>query len=679
MRNESIFTGTSATAEVMRALDWTSTPLGAPEAWPAALVAHVRAILHVRQPRCILWGKKLTRLYNDAFLPMLSEKHPGAMGTSAEASPISERVLRGDSVIQEEMRVAVTGDTAWFDYSYSPLFDDAGAAAGVLVVCSDVTARVVARRDDLLAIFMQAPLPICILSGPEHRFRLVNEPYMRFIGKRPVLGRAIAEIFTPEETASYLPILDRVLQTGEPVVIDEATLRMSAQGDQFIGVGYYPYRDATGAIAGVLVLIQDVTPQVRARKQVEALAVRQSLGREQANALRAEAEAANRAKDEFLATVSHELRTPLTAILGWASILAEAPQQARFEKGIAVIERNALAQAKIIDDILDVSRIISGKLKIHVRPVDLATVVEAAVESVRTASIAREVDLRVDVEPGLRLVGDEDRLQQVVWNLLSNAVKFTPAGGEVVVRAFQEGRAVHVEVRDTGRGIPPSLLPHVFERFRQGDSSTTKQHAGLGLGLAIVRHLVELHGGTASAHSDGEGAGARFEVVLPLRPVDRRDERPPSEPPLGIVPVPRTSDRPLAEVRALVVDDQQDGRELVAMALEDAGAAVFQAGSAEAAMDLLRAGAVDVIVSDIGMPVEDGYQFVQRVRAADATRDLPALALTAYARAEDRERALASGFHDYLAKPVHPSRLVEAVAALVRGRHEQLDLGSTVE
>jgi len=505
-----IFDGDGTCAERLRSRDWTATSLGAPGTWPRALVAHVRAILHARQPMAVFWGRDLTTIANDAFLPLLPSH---ALGLPAEPGwrAVAARALEGESFLHGSC-------------SCSPLFDDDGRIAGMLVVGTDAAA----------------------------------------------------------------------------------------------------------------------------------------------DALRADAEAASRAKDEFLATVSHELRTPLTAILGWASILAEPHAQARFERGIKVIERNALAQARIIDDILDVSRIISGKLKIHVRPLDVATVIDAAVDSVRTAAAAKEVELRIDVEDGLRLLGDEDRLRQVVWNLLSNAVKFTPSGGEVNVRAGRRGRDVHLEVSDTGPGIDPAFLPYVFERFRQGDASTTKRHAGLGLGLAIVRYLVELHGGTASASSEGHGRGARFDVVLPMRPVDRSDERPASEPPIAVVPAPAPTERPLANVRLLVVDDQQDGRELVAMALEDAGAEVLQAGSTAHAMAVLEGSRVDALVSDIGMPVEDGYQLVTRIRMASGTRDLPALALTAYARTEDRERALASGFHDYLAKPVHPSRLVESVRALLR-------------
>ena len=695
--NPSLSPGGGAAGAVIRAKDWSKTPLGPPSRWPAGLMAHVRAMLHTRQPMCIFWGPELINLYNDGFLPILGEKHPEAMGQPAEqcwseawpiVGPQLRRVLQGESIFHEEVVVPIARggrvEDAWWNYSYSPLFDDAGAVAGALVICTEITREVVARtkleaanreaelaRQELQGIFMQAPLPMCILAGADHRFTLANAPYLQLVG-RDVVGKTVREAFSDDEAGHYLPILDRVYSTGAPFVLHEAPFDLSdAHGvvdGRFIDAGYYPHRDASGAIAGILVVIHDVTAQVLARKQIEDLAVQEAGARKQAEALRSQAEAANRAKDEFLATVSHELRTPLTAILGWSRILSETTERSRIERGVAIIERNARAQAKIIDDILDVSRIISGKLRLSVRPVDFASIIEAVVESVRPAAAAKQVDLRVEIIAPVQLVADEDRLQQIVWNLLSNAGKFTPRGGVVVVRAFVEGEQVVVQVRDSGRGISPEFLPYVFDRFRQDDASTTKQQPGLGLGLAIVRHLVELHGGTVRAESEGEGRGATFHVALPLGPAERSEGSVPSA-----VPGVRSSaeiepHRPLTGVRVLVVDDQQDARELVAMMLEDAGARVLQAASAAAAVEILAGTEVSVIVSDIAMPGGDGYAFLERVRAAPRTRDVPALALTAYARAEDRDRALASGFQAHIAKPIDPARLVVGVRALLRDR-----------
>ncbi len=335
-----------------------------------------------------------------------------------------------------------------------------------------------------------------------------------------------------------------------------------------------------------------------------------------------------------------------------------------------MIERNAKSQAQLIDDILDVSRIVSGKVRMSLKRVSLANVVNAAVETVTPSAAAKGVELTVDVQALGDIVADADRLQQVVWNLLSNAVKFTPKGGKVAVSGARVDSEVTLSVRDDGRGISAAFLPRVFDRFRQDDSSTTRQQTGLGLGLAIVRHLVELHGGKVSAQSDGEGLGATFEVRLPIRAVEPRDASvPPGQAGETISSVQWTPSGRLHGVRVLVVDDQDDARDLVATVLEGAGATVLQAASAAAAMKTIAGTTVEVIVSDIGMPGEDGYMFLQRLRATGASpsaRGLPALALTAYARGEDRDKALAAGFQEHVAKPIEPTSLIEVLAGLVR-------------
>jgi signal transduction histidine kinase/CheY-like chemotaxis protein len=386
---------------------------------------------------------------------------------------------------------------------------------------------------------------------------------------------------------------------------------------------------------------------------------------EEAVAARAEAEAVNRAKDVFLATLSHELRTPLTAILGWARMLRGAGLDAAVaRRGLEVIERNAEAQHQLIRDLLDVSRIISGKLRLETRQLGLAPVVEAALDSVRQAADAKDIRLGAEFagETGL-VTGDPDRLQQVVWNLLSNAIKFTPKGGAVGVRVEREGSDVLVRVSDTGQGIAPEFLPYVFDRFRQADGSTTREHGGLGLGLAIVRHLVEQHGGRVSAESAGEQRGSTFTISLPVAAVRAEEGRGIVAPPPSH-PLPGVGAPALGGVRVLVVDDQPDARELLAMVLGAAGAEVSTAGSAAEALETLRREQVDALVSDIGMPVEDGYSLVGRVRA-QAPGLVAAIALTAYASEDDRRRALAAGFDAHVAKPVEPAELVSVIAGLV--------------
>jgi PAS domain S-box-containing protein len=387
-----------------------------------------------------------------------------------------------------------------------------------------------------------------------------------------------------------------------------------------------------------------------------------------------EAQESSRLKDEFLATVSHELRTPLTAILGWAHMLRTGQFNGDSAmKACETIERNARAQSQLIDDLLDVSRIITGKLRIDVRPLDPNSFVEAAIEAVRPAAEAKGVRVQKIMDTGVVSVsGDPVRLQQVVWNLLSNAIKFTSRGGKVQVRLERVNSHIEIAVSDTGAGIAPDFLPHVFDRFRQADQGTTRQHGGMGLGLAIVRHLVELHGGTVSAESSGKGQGSTFTVLLPVAPVYQSGDLPARVHPAArdTLPSYECADR-LDGLKVLVVDDEPDTRELLKAGLGQSGAEVTVAGSAAEALAAMRTAAPDLLISDIGMPEEDGYDLIRRVRAlpeADGGR-VPAIALTAYARVEDRMHALRAGYQMHVPKPVELAELVAVAASLIqRGR-----------
>jgi PAS domain S-box-containing protein len=385
---------------------------------------------------------------------------------------------------------------------------------------------------------------------------------------------------------------------------------------------------------------------------------------------RQRAEEASRLKDDFLGVLSHELRTPLTAILGWVQILRtrQLPQDKR-ERALETIERNARAQTQLIEDLLDVNRIVSGKLRLDVRPTHPVKVIESALEVVRPAAEAKGLQLQALLDPEVGLLqGDPNRLQQVVWNLLSNAVKFTPPGGRVTVCLSRGPSHVEIEVKDTGDGITASFLPHVFERFRQADASSTRRHGGLGLGLAIVRQLVELHGGTVEAHSAGQGLGATFIVRLPLvapRPDAVEPVR--AQPPPG-VSLPVNYPKELRGRRILVVDDDADARELLTTLFQEGGAQVSSAASAAQALALLKQETPDLLVSDIGMPEMDGYALIREVRRGDSERGVrvPAVALTAYARMEDRTAALQAGFDTHVAKPLNSSELLGVAVSLLR-------------
>ncbi len=463
----------------------------------------------------------------------------------------------------------------------------------------------------------------------------------------------------PDDVAAVRGAVATALDGGDEyrveyrIVRPDGTVRwMEARGRLF--------HDAQGRPDRMLGICMDVTERRHVEEERQAL-----LGRERA--ARDEAEAANRAKDEFLALLSHELRTPLTAILGWARVaLARQLDRATLDRAVQTIERNAKLQARLIDDLLDVSRIIAGKLRLERRPTSLRPVVEAALEGVRPTAQTRGVHLDTGFFADADLVsGDASRLQQVVWNLLANAVKFTPAGGRVAVRLERRATEVVLTVSDTGQGIRAELLPHVFDRFRQADTAVGSPYGGLGLGLAIVRHLVELHGGTVTAASAGEGRGATFTVALPLLP----EEAVPAAAEIAPAVTGRydfEATPTLDGVRVLVVEDERDSRDLLSSVLALRGADVLSVGSAGEALAVLGRFRPDVVVSDIRMAGKDGYALVRELRAR--SRHVRALALTAFVAAQDREQALAAGFHAHLAKPVDPGELIAAVAGLAGRR-----------
>lgn len=370
--------------------------------------------------------------------------------------------------------------------------------------------------------------------------------------------------------------------------------------------------------------------------------------------LRSEVERITTQQDELLATLSHELRTPLNAILGWAELLVQrAPEQSELRRGLETIARNARAQGQLIDDLLDMSRIVAGKVRLDVQRVDLAAVINGAIDIMRASIEGKELVLRTDIQAISDVSGDPQRLQQIAWNLLSNAVKFTPKGGTITVVLRETGPRAELVVSDTGMGISPSFVPHVFDQFRQ--QSSTRRYGGLGLGLAVVKQLVELHGGAIRVESGGEGQGSSFAVSLP-RSVQREDTPPPSEA-VAVTLVGRT---------VMVIDDEADARAMLELVLGDAGATVIACATPEEAMRSLHQQIPDLIVSDIGMPDRDGYQLMRSIRNLPPEKGgrVPAVALTAFARSEDRTRALLAGYQVHMTKPVEPRELVATLASL---------------
>ncbi|MFL6696707.1 MAG: PAS domain S-box protein [Vitreoscilla sp.] len=587
-----------------------------------------------------------------------------------------ETAAKVGSFEDEGWRVRKDGSLFWANVVITAMRDETGTLIGYAKVTRDLTQR----RNHEEA-----------LRQSEERFRLMVEgvaDYAIFmldvngrvatwnVGAQRIKGYSADDIIGQHFSIFYP---QDVKESGWP----EHELREAADKGRFVDTGWRvrkdgstfwanvtitAVRDESGRLLGFAKLTRDMTESKRFEAIEMANQHREEILDAERNA-RIAAQRATRVKDEFLATLSHELRTPLSSILGWTQILLKgiATSPADQRRAIEVIDRNARAQVQLIDDLLDLSRIMTGKLRLDLQQVSMLDVVQAAIDSAEPAASAKEIRLRSMLDPSRMMInGDSSRLQQVVWNLLTNAIKFTPRGGQVQVLLQRVNSHIELSVSDTGIGIPDSFIGQVFDRFSQRDGSSTRAHGGLGLGLAICRQLVELHGGTIRASSPGEGQGSTFSVELPISIMQVEAERarthPTAEPhDSEAVTLPR-----LEGVHAFVIDDEPDARELLRRLLEDQGAVVTSFDSAEGALTALKTSRPTVIVSDVGMPGTDGYQLMRTLRASEG-RDsrIPALALTAFARAEDRKRSLVAGFQAHLAKPFDVAELVLLVADLV--------------
>lgn len=589
----------------------------------------------------------------------------------AVAASLRRAVESGDRFEADYRVVQPDGSVRWVVARSRVVRDDAGRASSLPGVVVDVTER--KRAEEALLVQLRltrtitdnASLALFIIDA-HRRCTFMNPAAEALTGFRfaEVQGRSLHDAihhnrpdgspYPQEDCPIDRAFLENNREQGEEVFVHK--------DGHFYPIAFTvsPIREGAAAL-GAIIEARDITAERRSQAE------RESLLRE-AERARAEAEAANRMKDEFLATLSHELRTPLNAILGWAKLLLSGKVDAEdFEDGLAAIERNSRVQAQLIEDLLDISRIISGKLRLDVQRVDLAEVIEAALAAVVPAAEARGVHLHTMLDPlAAPVSGDPARLQQVVWNLLSNAVKFTPKGGRVQVLLERVNSHVEISVIDTGHGIRPEFLPLVFDRFRQADASTTRRHGGLGLGLSIVKQLVEMHGGNVRAKSPGEGLGSTFTVMLPIVVVHHPEPEPEKARPGDANPAEMgCAEEPLRDVRVLVVDDEPDARALAQRVLTGCCAEVRVADSVPEALRVLEKFRPHVLVSDVGMPGEDGYDLIRQIRAGGrSVKQLPAVALTAFARAEDRKRAMLAGFQTHVAKPVDPEELVAVVASL---------------
>ncbi|HJX26774.1 MAG TPA: ATP-binding protein [Thermoanaerobaculia bacterium] len=519
--------------------------------------------------------------------------------------------------------------------------------------------------DRYLASLLQQAQQAILPLDDEGRILTLNRAAATLFGvsEAEVAARPLEALFDPESQTAVAPLLAEV-RDGSAEVRREISLVRDAGAPMVVELSIAPVQDDSGHRIGFLAIARDITERQRAEAERTALLARERKARE-------EAETASRAKDEFVATMSHELRTPLNAMLGWTRLLRMgALDGAGTARALEAVERNALAQARLVEDLLDVSRIITGKLRLNVQSIELQPIIEAAIDSVRPAVDAKNIRLQLILDSGIGFVlGDPQRLQQIFWNLVSNAVKFTPKGGRIRVTLERINSHLEITVSDTGQGITPEFLPFVFDRFRQADGTTTRSHGGLGLGLAIVRHLVELHGGQVSVDSRGEGQGAVFTVRLPLLGtrghIVSAPERVHSA---SQEPVAFELCEALSGLRLLVVDDDPDTLEILQVLLSGCGAEVRPARSVREALSELSRWSPDLLLSDVGMPGEDGYALITQARELDASRGrwTPAIALTAFARPEDRVRLLSAGFQAHLPKPVDPSDLVATIVSQVR-------------
>jgi PAS domain S-box-containing protein len=538
--------------------------------------------------------------------------------------------------------------------SISPVRSASGHIVGAAKIARDISETKRATSADLLLSAIVSSSDDAVISkNLEGIVTSWNAGAERIFGYKAeeMIGESILKLIPIDRKEEEPKILER-LRRGERVEHFE-TVRVRKNGEKLnISLTISPVKNAVGKIVGASKIARDITELKRIAREREILLESERIAR-------AQAEHANRMKDEFLATVSHELRTPLNAIVGWTEVLATGGQD-RDEviQGVDVIKRNAMMQAQLIEDLLDLGRITSGKMTLRIELVDPAAIVSEAIASVQHSAEAKQITLKTALNP-LRgeIMGDAKRLQQIIWNLLANAIKFTDDGGHVLVTIAQAGSHLEIAVADNGRGIAPQFLPHLFERFSQADASTTRQHGGLGIGLALVKQLVELHGGTIRADSPGIGHGATFTLSLPVSVAVSASLTSPPE--TAAPDGPLLTD--LSGLKVLAIDDDTDSVEVAKRILSARGAQVRTANSVAGAMEVLESFTPDVILSDIGMPRHDGYEFIRRLRERPAFSGIPAVAFTALARAEDRTRALNAGFQSHIAKPLAAAELVAVV------------------
>jgi len=593
----------------------------------------------------------------------------------AEEYPAARSLMSGEIVKNEEIKYRLEDATeTYFSFNSAPIYDPEGRMVLTIVTFIDIAERKLAEaalresEERFAKAFQASPDGLVISRIADAALLEVNDSFVAMSGyaRDEIIGQSALQMGLYADPSSRERAL-KILEEQNLVRDFELTMRRKSGEVRWILLSAEPM-NLRGEHCW-LTIMRDITERKHAEEERERLLLQEKEARE-------EAETASRMKDEFLATISHELRTPLTAILGWASMLNRGSlSQFQTRRALQVIEQSARSQAGLVDDILDTARIITGRMKLDARPVEIEPVFQAAIDVIRPSAEAKRIALQVVIDDRYGIVfGDANRVQQVIWNLLSNAVKFTSEGGRVEARLSRTETHIEITVTDTGMGIEPQFIPYVFDRFRQADSTSTRKYSGLGLGLAIVRHVVEMHGGTVAASSPGKGQGATFKVRFPIASgiLRQPEKRPPgSESQQPTQPNPMAEQQNLSGVRVLVVDDDLDTLEMLKVILQNRGAEGDAASSAGDALEALEHSLPDAIVSDLAMPEQDGYELIELIRQRGPERggNIPAVALTAYARVEDRVRALTAGFQIYVPKPVDSNELAAVVANLTHVRH----------
>jgi signal transduction histidine kinase/CheY-like chemotaxis protein len=654
------FAGTSRLAALMRSHDWSRSGLGAPAHWPQSLRSIVHLMLGSAFPMFVAWGPSLNTLYNDAYAQIMGDKHPRGLGRPFleiwaeihdDLYPLTLRALGGEAFYMENLPLRMRrhgyDEDTWFTFSWSPVIDEAGQTAGIYCACTETTRMVLAERrlrareEWLQGLFDQAPGFAAVVKGPDHVFEMANAAYLDVTGNRELIGLPLARALPEFVEQGFAAQLDDVLRTGVAHVGRSVEVHVNQPDGgppvvRHVDFMYQPLRDAEGQVQGVFVQGNDVTEQHRAQE-----ALRQ----------------ADRNKDEFLATLAHELRNPLAPIRTAAHLLARpGVAAAKRDQATGIILRQVVHMSRLLDDLIDIARITQGRLLLRKDAVPLDSVVDAALEAVRPLAQAKHHALeRTVTEGALPVVVDPVRMAQVLTNLLGNAIKYTDPGGRIRIDASIDGARMHFVVTDNGIGLSPQAQQNLFVMFAQDKAALDRSEGGLGIGLALVKALVELHGGTVSATSEGQGRGSRFDVWVPVGVS--------ADPPVP-ADAARRPDRDAAATPLVMVlaDDNRDACVMLAELLRLQGHVVHTAHDGVEAVALAEKVRPDVLVLDIGMPGLNGYEVARELRAAPWGSAPLLVAATGWSQTQDRERALAAGFDAHLTKPFDPTALDELLA-----------------